>query len=102
MWSPLQKEKAMPLLHCEVQEGPRPGFKVVGVASIEGYSEFLTLEERFLVKRDGRYFLPVLIVGKDRQHNTLLVQLPYEADSGANRAWVKREAILPETDEVPA
>jgi hypothetical protein len=92
----------MTLLECEILEGPRPAFKVVGVSSIEGHTEYLTIEERFLVKRNGRYLLPVSLIGKDRRHNTLLVQLPYEADSGANRVWVKGDTIVPEPDEVPA
>jgi hypothetical protein len=96
-----QEKTTMPLLQCEVLEGPREGFKVVGVASIEGHSEYLTIDERFLVKRHNRYLLPVRIIGKDRQHDTLLVQLPYEADSGANRVWVKKDAVQ-EPDEVPA
>jgi hypothetical protein len=40
---------SMALIPCEVTEGPRPGFKVVGVGSIEGHTEYLTIEERFLV-----------------------------------------------------
>lgn len=92
----------MDLLQCEVLEGPRSGFKVVGVASIEGHDEYLTIEERFLVKRRGQTLLPVGIVGKDRQHHTVLVQLPYEADSGANRVWVKEAALLKEPAEVSA
>ena len=92
----------MPLLRCEVLEGPRAGFKVVGVPSIEGYTEYLTIEDRFLAKRGEQLLLPVSIVGKDRRHDTALVQLPSEADSGANRVWVKQEALTPESDEVPA
>ncbi len=92
----------MTLLDCEILEGPRPGFKVVGVSSIEGHTEYLTIEERFLVKRRDRYLLPVAVIGQDRRYNTLLIQLPYEADSGANRVWVKNDAVVPEPDGVPA
>jgi hypothetical protein len=92
----------MPFVACEVSEGPRAGFKVVGVASIEGHTEYLTLEERFLARRDDAYVLPVWLIGRDRRYNTALVQLPVEADSGANRVWVRGEIVTEAPDEVPA
>lgn len=78
----------MALVHCEVSEGPRPGFKLIGVQDAEGQKEFLVIEERFLVKSEGETFLPVQIIGKDPQQNVTLIELPVEADSGANRVWV--------------
>jgi len=92
----------MALIECEVEEGPRPGFKTIGVASGEGHSEYLTIEERFLVRRNGSYLLPVGLVGRDRRYNTALIQLPFEADSGANRVWVMGETLTDTADEVPA
>jgi hypothetical protein len=92
----------MALLTCEVTEGPRPGYKTVGVASIEGYTEYLSIEERFLVLRGNDYLLPVRLIGRDPRHHTALIQLPVEADSGANRVWVKREMLTEAPDEVPA
>ncbi len=90
----------MALVKCEVSEGPRPGFKAVGVRSIEGHVEYLAIEERFLAQRGGEYLLPVRLVGRDRRYNTALVQLPLEADSGANRVWVKSEQLADAPDEV--
>jgi len=92
----------MALVRCEVNEGPRAGFKAVGVASIEGHTEYLAIEERFLVPRDGSYLLPVRLVGRDRRYHTALVQLPFEADSGANRVWVRGDSLTDAPDEVPA
>jgi hypothetical protein len=93
----------MPLVSCEVMEGPREGFKLVGVQSAEGHSEYLTIEEKFLVRTQGEYLLPVGVVGEDRRQRTMLIQLPYEADSGANRVWVRSDDVLDEkADEVPA
>jgi hypothetical protein len=92
----------MGLIPCEVTEGPRPGFKAIGVDSIEGHTEYLTIEERFLVRRGGNYLLPVRLIGRDRRYNTALVQLPVEADSGANRVWVRGEIVAEAPDEVPA
>ncbi|HEV3262224.1 MAG TPA: hypothetical protein VG013_35555 [Gemmataceae bacterium] len=92
----------MTLVRCEIFEGPRSGFKVVKVRSIEGHSEYLTIEDRFLVKQQDDYFLPVGVIGKDRQQGAVLVQLPVEADSGANRVWVSKDQLAPKADEIPA
>jgi hypothetical protein len=83
-------------LKCDVSDGPREGFKEVGVQSIEGHKEYLAIEARFLIPSGGGWFLPVRTIARDPRHNTVLVQLPVEADSGANRVWVK-EAILSDT-----
>jgi hypothetical protein len=92
----------MALVRCEISEGPRLNYKTVGVASVEGHVEYLTIEERFLVSQGDDHLLPVRLIGRDRQHKTALVQLPVEADSGANRVWVRAEAVMDAPDEVPA
>ncbi len=92
----------MALMRCEISEGPRANYKTVGVASIEGHTEYLAIEERFLVRQGGSYLLPVSFIGRDPRHKTALVQLPVEADSGANRVWVSAEAVTEAPDEVPA
>jgi hypothetical protein len=92
----------MALIPCVVTEGPRPNFKAVEVESIEGHTENLSIEDRFLVRRGDNYLLPVRLIGRDRRYNTALVQLPVEADSGANRVWVKGEIVEGAPDEVPA
>ena len=53
-----------------------------GVDSIEGYTEFLAIEEHFLLKEGPEFLLPISIVGKDFCSGSILVQLPLEADSG--------------------
>ena len=92
----------MALIRCEVLEGPRPGFKTIGVPSIKGHNEYLSIETRFLAKRGDEYLLPVFVVGRDPGHDTMLVQLPLEADSGARRVWVRSNIIVSDPDEVPA
>lgn len=92
----------MELVRCEVTEGPRDGFKSVGLQSAEGHFEYLVVEDRFLAFRDDHYYLPVVVVGRDARHETVLVQLPFEADSGANRVWVRQEQVVTEAVEVPA
>lgn len=90
----------MAILRCEVTDGPRAGFAAVGVASVEGFTEYLTIEDRFLVVRGTDRLLPVWLVGWDPRHKTALVQLPVEADSGANRVWVWWADLIDAPDEV--
>ncbi len=92
----------MKYLHCETSEGPRSGYRSVGVESVEGFTEFLAIEDRFLVNNGRDWYLPIAVVGKDRSQNTSLVELPFEADSGAKRVWVHNEAITDNPHEVVA
>ncbi|HYT94152.1 MAG TPA: hypothetical protein VEL76_35880 [Gemmataceae bacterium] len=92
----------MALLRCTLSEGPRPGFTTVGIPSIEGRYEYLTIEDNFLAKRGNDRFLPVFIVGRDPRYDTALVELPDEADSGAQRVWVRWADLIPKPGEVPA
>jgi hypothetical protein len=93
----------MALLRCNISEGPRPGFKTVGIPSVEGHLEYLTIEERFLSRRGNDFLLPVWVVGKDSRYGTVLVSLPGEADSGAHRVWVRgSDLAVVQPDEVPA
>ena len=92
----------MALVRCEVLEGPRPGFKTVGIPSITGNLEYLTIEEQFLSRYEGDLLLPVWVVGRDAHYQTALVALPDEADSGARRVWVRLSDLVFKPDEVPA
>jgi hypothetical protein len=92
----------MALVRCEITEGPREGFKTVGVPSVEGHYEYLAIEEKFLSKRGGELLLPVWVVGRDRRYDTALISLPDEADSGARRVWVRWSDLITDPDEVPA
>jgi hypothetical protein len=90
----------MALLRCDISEGPRQGFMSIGVPSIEGYQEHVAIEERFLARRNGSYLLPVFVVGVDKQHQTALVQLPLEADSGARRVWVRSDSLIRDLERI--
>ena len=92
----------MEYVHCEVSEGPREGFKSIGIDSVEGYAEYLSIEEKFLVNNGQNWLLPVAVVGKDRDHGTSLVELPFEADSGAKRVWVQSDMVTSNPREVLA
>jgi hypothetical protein len=92
----------MALIKCVVTDGPRKGFKAVEVLSVEGRSEYFSIEERFLVKKDNSYQLPVRLIARDPRYDTALVQLPVEADSGANRVWIDATTMTDAPDEAVA
>src|SRR5262245_44974046 len=60
---PTKRSALMALLRCDISEGPRQGFKAIGVPSAVGHNEYFAIEERFLARRNGSYLLPVFIVG---------------------------------------
>ena len=90
------------LTPTELSDGARPGWKTVGVASVEGHTEYLSIEERFLVPRPEGPMLAVRLVARDPVQKTSLVQLPTEADSGANRVWVWNDALIDSHSEAIA
>ncbi len=83
----------MKIVYCEMSEGPRPNFTTLGIESAEGNTEYLTIEDRFLFKRKDGYVLGVRVVARDDEQGLFLVQLPVEADSGANRVWLSEEHV---------
>ena len=62
--------------------------EIVGVADITGNHQFLRVGKGFLTRDHGAVYLPVLVIELDQERHRALVQLPYEADSGASRIWV--------------
>jgi hypothetical protein len=60
----------------------------VAVADIHGRKQFLRVEKRFLIHVSEQSFLPIGIVYLDEKQQRALIELPHEADSGANRLWV--------------
>ncbi len=89
----------MALVRCEVEEGARPGYVSVGVPGVQGRKEYLSMEDRFLVRHEDGLYVFVIVIGRDPRHGTLLVQLPTEADSGANRMWIASDSVLPSPEE---
>jgi hypothetical protein len=81
------------LLRCEVVDGPRNGFKAISIPSVTGEKEYLSIEEAFLVRCGSDLCLPVRLIGEDQSKGFYLIQLPVEADSGANRVWVNNNVF---------
>ena len=81
----------MTYVRCTVSEGLRPSEITVEVTDQEGRSEFLRVEQDYVKSFDGNSHLPVGIIVFDNER--ALIELPHEADSGANRLWVARKDV---------
>jgi hypothetical protein len=81
---------------CEVSAGLRDSERTVAVRDIHGRRQFLRVEQDFLTHRDDQFYLPVGEVYYTAD-DKVLIELPHEADSGANRLWVHRSDLLAPT-----
>ena len=86
----------MPYVICEVKQGLREGEASVTVRDVKGQAQRLRVDEDFLVARDHQRYLPVGVVAADPDpgKKAILIELPHEADSGANRLWVSTDHLL--------
>ncbi len=53
---------------------------------INGRQESLQVNDDFLTYEEGRSYLPVGVVYRDK--DKVLIEFPHEADSGTYRIWV--------------
>ncbi len=92
----------MALVVCdEVNKGFKPSERSVGIKDVRGGKQFLRVPADFLTPgKDGRLYLPVGVVGQDRKTTAVLIELPHEADSGANRLWVWPSDFLQPPEEL--
>lgn len=82
----------MELVRCaDVRDGLRSSEATVAVSDIRGSKQYLRVEREFLVEKSGVHYLPIGVVGHDG--NRALIELPHEADSGANRLWVDNSLL---------
>jgi hypothetical protein len=84
----------MALVLCEVSNGLRAAEATAIVEDFGGRREFIPVDRDFLSEVKGKWYLPIVLLRIDEENEAALVQLPSEADSGANRLWVKRKDIL--------
>lgn len=78
---------------CEVSSGLRPTEKTVAVKDVRGPRQYLRVDDQFVVREGTRTFLPVGLIGVDNARKLALIELPHEADSGANRLWVALDEV---------
>jgi hypothetical protein len=84
----------MAQIRCEsISEGLRASEAVALFRDYEGRRHFLRVERDFLSEQGGHYYLPIGIVHVDHRTKLVLIELPHEAETGANRLWVKPDQL---------
>lgn len=76
-----------------VSDGLRASEAVAVFRDYQGRRHFLRVERDFLSQINDQSFLPVGVVGVDPRTRLVLVELPHEAETGANRLWVKEDQL---------
>lgn len=88
---------------CKTSDGLRASEVTVEVRDTDDRPEYLRVHRDFVkVFKDASY-LPIGIVYHDRDQDRFLIELPHEADSGANRLWVTSASLYePRQRQEPA
>ena len=81
------------ILCSNVSAGLRPSEVVASFVDFHGRTHFIRVEKDFLDEQGGRQFLPVGIVHIDPTTKAVLIELPHEAETGANRLWVRQDKL---------
>lgn len=76
--------------------GLRDSEASVGVRDVNGRTANLRCERDYLRIEGESQYLPIGIVGQHPQTKLVLIELPWEADNGANRLWVRPDQLLKE------
>jgi hypothetical protein len=84
----------MAKVRCEkVSEGLRASEALASLRDYHGRRHFIRVERDFLSEQAGHFYLPIGIVHTDPKTKAVLIELPHEAETGANRLWVKPEQL---------
>jgi hypothetical protein len=84
----------MAKIRCDnISEGLRRSEVLASFRDFRGRTHFIRVEYDFLSEQNGSRYLPVGIVHVDPRSKIVLIELPHEAETGANRLWVKQEQL---------
>jgi hypothetical protein len=85
----------MALVVCDqVSPGLRDSERSVAIKDVHGRRQHLRVPFDFLTNKEGKFYITVGVVHVDPKTRAVLVELPHEADSGANRLWVWPQDLL--------
>jgi hypothetical protein len=82
------------LLCKSVEDGLRDAEATVTIEEHDKTPQYLPVDRGMLHKKGKDYYLSVRLLLVDKESDAALVSLPVEADSGANRIWVKLADVL--------
>lgn len=85
-----------PEVECEATPSDLYDTEIVGVLDETGNRHYLRVAGGVVRRAEDKAYLPIGIVEVDRRGGRVLIQLPYEADSGANRLWITLERFRSE------
>jgi hypothetical protein len=92
--SKIHEGMAMNKIRLEsIAEGLRTSEALAIFKDYQGRKHFLRVERDFLSQKNGAFYLPVGVVHADPRTNLILIELPHEAETGANRLWVKQDQL---------
>jgi hypothetical protein len=81
-------------IRCDsVADGLRASEALAIFRDYQGRKHYLRVERDFLSQESGSTYLPVGVVHVDPRTKLVLIELPHEAETGANRLWVKQEQL---------
>jgi hypothetical protein len=84
----------MAMLRCEnVSEGLRASEGVASLRDYQNRRHFIRVERDFLSEESGHFYLPIGVVHIDPRTKAVLIELPHEAETGANRLWVTQDQL---------
>ena len=84
----------MAKIRCiSVSDGLRASEAVAGLQDYQGRRHFIRVERDFLSQSNGGNYMPIGIVHVDLRSKAVLIELPHEAETGANRLWVTQEQL---------
>jgi hypothetical protein len=83
----LPEQTYLPEIECEVRNGNADWEVIVTVRDETGRKQNLSVSKGMVAAVGTKSYLAVGIVQIDHQGKRVLVELPTEADSGANRLW---------------
>jgi hypothetical protein len=89
-----RKEHIMSKIRCEsIADGLRASEALAIFRDYQGRKHYLRVERDYLSQENGVYFLPVGVVHVDPRTSLVLIELPHEAETGANRLWVNQDQL---------
>ncbi len=77
----------------KVSEGLRPSEAVATLRDYRSRRHFIRVERDYLSVKNGDTYLPIAVVHVDPGTRAVLIELPHEAETGANRLWVTQEQL---------
>jgi hypothetical protein len=82
------------LVLCEVYYPKQPSVACsVTVRDTNNQPTSLEIQRDFVAHRDGKTWLPIGVVYRDKEKGSALIEFPVEANSGAHRIWVPLTAL---------